>query len=114
MSTEADRIAELLGAAHVADLPEAGHGAFGAARLAAIVTALQTRLQPSQGKRPGRPTDPTWEESPKVPMSRETFERLKALAESASTEGRRISPMQLAAQIIEDAVAGISHAGGTH
>jgi hypothetical protein len=29
------------------------------------------------------------------------------LAEQASTQGRKVSPMQLAAQILEDALAGL-------
>ncbi len=38
---------------------------------------------------------------PKVPMSRATVRRLFRLAEEASTSERKISPMQLAAQILE-------------
>ena len=45
------------GAKVVARVPQTGGGAFGAARLAAIVERLQARLMPGQGKRPGRPTD---------------------------------------------------------
>lgn len=107
MATRLDRIAEKLGATFVADVPDVGGGAFGAARLAGIVAALQSRLTPGQGLRPGRPTDPTWVASPKVPMSDATFRKLATLAEEASKIGRKVSPMQLAAQIIEDAVAAL-------
>jgi hypothetical protein len=99
------RIAKLLGADVVAELPEVGGGAFGAARLGHIVAELQGRLRPSQGKRPGRPTDPSWDRSPKVPMSRKTEMKLARLALRASESGRRVSPMQLAAQLLEDAVS---------
>src|SRR5579885_495969 len=93
-------IADKLGAKVVGAVPETGGGAFGAARLARTVTALQSRLEPGQGVRAGRPTDPTWVEHPKVPMSEATFRKLTRLAEQASTTGRKISPMQMAAQLL--------------
>ncbi|HKA07218.1 MAG TPA: hypothetical protein VKD71_08160 [Gemmataceae bacterium] len=105
MSANVQRIAHRLGAKVVAQVPETGGGAFGAARLARIVQALQARLVPGQGQRAGRPTDPNWVHHPKIPMSEATEERLIRLAERASAQGRKISPMQLAAQILEDAVA---------
>jgi hypothetical protein len=40
-------------------------------------------------------------------MSDATRQRLDVLAERFSTDGRKISPMQIAAQIIEDALAGL-------
>jgi hypothetical protein len=101
-------IAKRLGAKIVATLPETGGGAFGAARLSGIVAALQTRLVPSQGRRTGRPSDATWVRHPKVPMSAETADRLAKLAEQASSLGRKVSPMQLAAQILEEALGHFS------
>lgn len=100
-------IAGKLGAKVVAEAPEAGGGAFGAARLGRVVEDLRSRLAPGRGKRAGRPTDARWVRHPKVPMSEETQQRLARLAEEASTEGRKISPMQLAARILEEALAGI-------
>jgi hypothetical protein len=44
---------------------------------------------------------------PKVPMSPATERRLIRLAKQASTAKRKISPMQLAAQILEEVVAGL-------
>ena len=44
---------------------------------------------------------------PKVPMSEATRQRLGLLAEQASAGGRKVSPMQVAAQILEDALAGM-------
>jgi hypothetical protein len=38
-------------------------------------------------------------------MSEETVQKLHRLAELASTPERRVSPMQVAAQLLEDAVA---------
>ena len=40
-------------------------------------------------------------------MSEATGQRLIRLAERASREGRKVSPMQVAAQILEDALASI-------
>lgn len=107
MARNIHSIAGKLGAKVVGQVPETGGGAFGAARLARIVAALQTRLEPGQGARAGRPTDPTWVEHPKVPMSEATFRKLTRLAERASAEGRKVSPMQMAAQLLEEAVAGL-------
>jgi hypothetical protein len=107
MAKNIDTIAGRLGAKVIARLPETGGGAFGAARLARIVEQLRSRLVPGQGRRAGRPTDARWVRRPKVPMSAVTERRLARLAAEASTAGRKISPMQLAAQILEDALAGL-------
>ena len=66
---------------------------------------MQARLVPGQGLRPGRPTDASWVRHPKVPMSDATRQRLALLAEQSSTGGRKVSPMQIAAQILEEALA---------
>src|SRR5438128_530038 len=105
MAKNGRKVADLLGAEVIGPLPETGGGAFGAARLARLAASLQARLAPSEGRRPGRPTDARWVRHPKVPMSEETARKLTRLAELASTPERRISPMQLAAQLLEDAVA---------
>jgi len=108
MAKNIKKIADALGATVVARMPETGGGAFGAARLAVIIEKLQSRLTPSQGKRPGRPTDVNWVNHPKIPMSKATEKRLVQLAERVSNENRKISAMQLAAQLLEDAVARIA------
>jgi hypothetical protein len=105
MAKNIEKITDLLGATMVSGLPETGGGAFGAARLAHLVASLQARLEPSAGRRPGRPTDGSWVHHPKVPMSEETVQKLARLAEMASTSERRVSPMQVAAQLLEEAVA---------
>ena len=99
-------IAAGLGAKVVGQVPETGGGAFGAARLAKCVESLQGRLVPGQGKRAGRPSDANWVRHPKIPMSESTRQRLLRLAERASASGRKVSPMQIAAQILEEALAG--------
>lgn len=107
MARNVRAIADRLGAKVVARVPDVGGGAFGAARLARVVETLQARLVPGQGRRAGRPTDPKWVRRPKVPMSEATERRLIRLAERASASGRKVSPMQLAAQILEDALGEI-------
>ena len=108
MATNIEQIAERLNAEVIGQVPDTGGGAFGAARLAQIVECLQTRLVPGQGKRAGRPSDVSWVRHPKVPMSRETEQRLIRLAERASSGKRKVSPMQIAAQILEDALADVA------
>jgi len=105
-----DHIANRLGAKVVAEIPEVGGGAFGAARLSRIVAELQSRLLPATGQRPGRPTDANWVRRPKVPMRKTSERRLERLAKRASASGRKISPMQLAARILEVALSGIPEA----
>jgi hypothetical protein len=106
MARHIKEIAELLGADVVARVPETGGGAFGAARLAQVVDSLRARLQPSRGKRPGRPTAKDWQLRSKVPMSPKTRSKLRRLAEQMSTAERKVSPMQVAAHLLEEAVAG--------
>src|SRR5437016_2148482 len=107
MAKNIERIAARLGAEIVAQVPETGGGAFGAARLARCIERVQARLVPGQGKRAGRPSDPSWVRHPKIPLSDATQRRLQRLAERASASGRKISPMQIAAQILEEALSGV-------
>ena len=66
MAKNINRIAKRLGARVKGKVPAIGGGAFGMARLGEI---LAERLQPSRGRRPGRPSDPSWVAQGKVPMS---------------------------------------------
>ena len=101
MAKNREKLAALLGAKIVDEVPDVGGGAFGMARLAHI---LQQRLTPSQGERPGRPTDASWVHRPKVPMSGATYRILVAVAETMSTPERKVSPMLVAAHLLEEAV----------
>ena len=105
MARNVEKIAQRLGANVLGRIPDVGGGAFGAARLAGIVEELRSRLVPGKGLRPGRPTDMRWERRPKVPMTAMTEHKLSLLAKEASVLGRKISPMQLAAMILEEALA---------
>ncbi len=102
MPKNPQEFADLFGAKIVGEVPDVGGGPFGMALLAHL---LHQRLTPSEGERPGRPTDATWETRPKVPMSDATQRRLAEIAEAISTPQRRVSPMQVAAHLLEEAVA---------
>lgn len=102
------RLAKNLGAKHVGTVPDVSGGAFGMARLAKLMHA---RLAPGSGKRPGRPTNDNWTEHRKVPMSTETLASLRQLSASLSNEERKVSPMQLAAQLLEVSVLQIVRTG---
>src|SRR5438552_901077 len=101
MADDIKEIAEALGAKIVGKVPKVGGSAFDMMRLKEIMRA---RLEPSHGKRPGRPTNITWVTRPKVPISAETERKLALLAEKLSTPQRKVTPMQVAAQLLEDAV----------
>jgi hypothetical protein len=102
MAKNIDALARRLGAEVIGQVPVYTAGAFGVASLAKV---LRERLQPSKGKRPGRPSNPAWVHRPKVPMAPETEERLKELATLLSDEDRQVTPMQVAAQLLEEAAA---------
>ena len=104
MAKNREQLAALLGAKIVGEVPDVGGGAFGMARLARL---LHQRLTPGRGERPGRPTNPDWVIRPKVPMSAATAEKLAELAEAMSTSERKVSPMQVAAHLLEEAVAAL-------
>lgn len=101
MPKDPQEFAALLGATIIGEVPDVGGGPFGMARLARL---MHQRLMPGQGDRPGRPTDSTWDSRPKVPMSDATRRRLVQIAEAMSTPQRQVSPMQVAAQLLEEAV----------
>jgi hypothetical protein len=102
MPRNIDALAKKLGASVVGAVPDYSAGAFG---MAALANTLRQRLEPSPGKRPGRPSNPAWSKRPKVPMAPETEQRLKELASLLSDTERQVSPMQVAAMILESATA---------
>src|ERR1019366_6477376 len=102
MAKNIEKIAALVGGKIVGKVPNVGGGAFGMARLG---QDLQESPGASRGTRPGRPTDATWIHRPKVPMSAATARKLKVLAKQASTAARKVTATQIAAQLLEDALA---------
>jgi hypothetical protein len=102
MAKNIEILAKKLGATIEGTVPDYSAGAFG---MAALANVLRERLEPSTGKRPGRPSNPAWSKRPKVPMAPETEQRLKEIASLLSEEDRRVSPMQVAALLLEQATA---------
>src|SRR5215471_6034538 len=101
MTRKIEDLARKLGA-EVVGTTDYSAGAFGVAKLA---QTLRERLEPGHGKRPGRPSNPSWSKRSKVPLAEETERRLEQLARMLSDERRKVSPMQVAAQILEEATA---------
>lgn len=64
---------------------------------------LRSRLAPGQGERPGRPSDPTWTVQRKLSMNENTLATLERIATSLSNNKRRVSPMHVAAMLVEEA-----------
>jgi hypothetical protein len=109
MDRKIEQIAKKMGAEVVGTVPEYSAGAFGVAKLA---QTLRERLEPGRGKRPGRPSVAHWSKRSKIPLAAETEDRLEHLARLLSDEHRKVSPMQVAAQILEEATASyFPHAG---
>jgi len=96
-----DEIRRALGADIPLPVRAEPHGPFGVLGLAA---ELRARLQPGDGARPGRPTDPGWRVRRLVGFRPETWQRLGEIASAISTPDRRVSPAQVAAMLIETGV----------
>jgi hypothetical protein len=86
--------AALLGAEQPEDI---GDIASDPVKMKIVFETIARRLM-SKG---GRPTDPSWNISRKVPMKNETWERLKHLSEALGKGKVRVAPGQLAAIAIE-------------
>src|SRR5437763_1454266 len=73
--------------------------------------AIHQQLGAGRGSRPGRPSNPRWTLRRLVPFSPETWQALQERAEAFSAAGRRVSPAQLAAVLLDRALLG-EPAGG--
>ena len=92
------KLAAALGATRVEAVSDKSHqGPLG---LLAPRDEIATRLR-STG---GRPTDPSWTERRCVPFSEETWNHLNELAEKMSAEGRKVTPAQVAAILVEQEI----------
>ncbi|TWT93354.1 hypothetical protein [Stieleria varia] len=80
---------------------------FGTDQVNELGERIRRRLEPGKGERPGRPSDPSWTVQRKLSMNDETLRTLELIAKSVSTDSRRVSPMQVAAILIEDATQGL-------
>jgi hypothetical protein len=86
MADNVQSIATKLGARVVAQVPDVGGGAFGAARLARVVADLSRQTVP-------------------VAVAPATLEKLVRMAAKASAAGGKVEPAQVAASLLEAAVA---------
>ncbi|MFO0756224.1 MAG: hypothetical protein U0359_07015 [Byssovorax sp.] len=100
-----DEIERALGASRVIPLQATSSG--GPLDLMQLRAEVATRLRSSGG----RPTDPSWNIQRLVPFQKARWRELEALAAALSQAGRRVSPGQLAAILIERALAEM--AGGS-
>lgn len=91
-------LSEILGASQSFSVGNKPHGPFG---VAALLHEIQTRLV-SQGGRPSE-VGPTIRRL--VPMRAKVWKTLKAQADSLSKRGRRVSPAQLAALLVEKSLS---------
>lgn len=81
---------------------------LGTDTLETLGARLRQRLEPGRGERPGRPSDPSWTIQRKLSMNEQTLALLEQAADAVSNDERRVSPMQIAALLIEDATQGIA------
>jgi len=87
-----------LGASRSSQVANKPHGPFGAA---ALLDEIQDRLI----SRGGRPSDPGPTIRRLVPIKKQVWRRLKTKAAALSSHGRRVSPAQLAAMLVEKSLS---------
>jgi hypothetical protein len=102
MAKKIDSIAKKLSATVVGNVPDFSAGAFG---ISSLAKTLRDQLEPSRGKRLGRPSNRRWTKRSKVPMAIETEARLKRLAKMLSDDDRQVTAMQVAAHLLEESTA---------
>jgi hypothetical protein len=67
-----------------------------------LVADVQARFRAPQGG--GRRTDPAWTERRLLPLAPETLRRLEHLSETLRDQGVAVTPLQVAALLLERAV----------
>ena len=95
------RVQKALGAERVISLEDLPNQ--GPLDLIQLAAELKSRLQSSGG----RPSDPEWDLRRTIPLKKEHWLQLNELAAALSKEGREISPAQLAAVLLERALASV-------
>ncbi len=93
-----------LGASRSFAVENKPHGPFG-------VTALLDEIQNRLVSRGGRPSDPGPTIRRLVPIKKQVWRRLKAQAAILSSHGKRVSPAQLAAMLVEKSLPDLTHEG---
>lgn len=95
--------AAALGASRSFEVKSQPQGPFG---VAALLDEIQSRLV----SRGGRPSDPGSTIRRLVPMKKQVWRSLKAQAAFLSSHGKRVSPAQLAAMLVEKSVSALRNA----
>ncbi|HEY1532794.1 MAG TPA: hypothetical protein VGF76_02205 [Polyangiaceae bacterium] len=96
-----NKIAKALGAERQGEVKTAS-GHFGAMQ---VVAEIQARFQAPAGG--GRSTDPTWTDRRLVPLAPKTLAHLEQLSRVVSEKGGvKVSPLQVAALLLEQATLG--------
>jgi len=101
MAENIDEIAKLLGAKKVG-IVDAGGGALGAMRLGHFYSermAMRKALERQKNRQAN------WVLHLSIPMSQASLDKLTKLAENASSSDCQVSPMQIAAELLEAALA---------
>lgn len=96
-------LAAALGASHTFTISREPQGPFG-------VEALRDEIQTRLVSRGGRPAAPGPSVRRLVPIKKDVWRNLKHQAEMLSREGRRVSPAQLAALLVEKSVSAMKKA----
>ncbi len=92
-----------LGASRTFGVASKPHGPFG---LTALLDEIQNRLV----SRGGRPSDPGPTIRRLVPIKKQVWRSLKTQAAYLSSHGKRISPAQLAAMLVEKSISDLNDA----
>ena len=95
-----DDFGSILGASRTLSVRSRPHGPFG---VAALVDEFQNRLV----SRGGRPADTAATIRRLVPLRKTVWEELQRHADLLSAQGRRVSPGQLAAMLLEKGTASL-------
>jgi len=103
MATNIDKIARLLGAEIVEQVPETGPGLLGAYRIADQVSRLQFARSSITSQNVHRQVSLD-RQNRQLSLSEATFDKLEVLAKKTSVGSEPISPVELAAQLLEAAV----------
>ena len=96
--TQGNDFGSILGASRTLQVRSKPHGPFG---VAALLDEFQNRLV----SRGGRPADTVATIRRLVPLRKTVWEQLQRHAELLSVQGRRVSPGQLAAMLLERGTA---------
>jgi hypothetical protein len=99
-SSRTPNFSEDLGASRSFAVTNRPHGPFG---VAALLDEINNRLV----SRGGRPSDPGPTIRRLVPLKKQVWSSLKAQADFLSRRGKRVSPAQLAAMLVEKSISGL-------